>query len=184
MADLWDRQPDETDKAYRAFALYRDLGPEERSITKASQEYHAQHGLKGSLGTARVTVGKWSRTHGWVERVRAWDADQDRQQRAEKAAERARDLQQARERYVQISRLGWSKLVASLQSLEAVPPGVMAGLMRELRALELAGLGEATEHVKVEEVIGDDSDAVERVLRDPDKYRKLLDLTEEIAGDG
>lgn len=70
----WERQPEETTKAFEAFRVYRDLGAE-RSIAKAGKQ----------LGKNRVTLEGWSSKFNWVERVAAWDAEQDRIARQEQA---------------------------------------------------------------------------------------------------
>lgn len=68
----WERQPEETPKAFEAFCVYRDLGPE-RSIAKAGKR----------LGKNRVTLEQWSSKFDWVKRTAAWDAEQDRIARQE-----------------------------------------------------------------------------------------------------
>lgn len=68
----WERQPEETTKAFEAFRVYRDLGSE-RSIAKAGKQ----------LGKNRVTLEGWSSKFNWVERAAAWDAEQDRIARME-----------------------------------------------------------------------------------------------------
>lgn len=59
----WERQPDETSRAYEAFVIYRDLGPE-RSLTKVAQE----------LGKSRSLMARWCSQHAWVDRVAALEA--------------------------------------------------------------------------------------------------------------
>jgi hypothetical protein len=64
MAAVWDRQPDETPKAYAAFRLYYEMPPGERSLAKVS----------AALGHASDSVvEKWSSHNGWRERVAAYD---------------------------------------------------------------------------------------------------------------
>lgn len=68
--ELWEMQPGETECAFRAFCLYRDMGADRRlkdvaSVLEKRPEYIAQ-------------VGRWSSDHHWVQRVRAWDSHQDR----------------------------------------------------------------------------------------------------------
>lgn len=68
----WERQQEETTKAFEAFCVYRDLGTD-RSIAKAGKQ----------LGKNRVTLEQWSSKYDWVKRVAAWDAEQDRIARQE-----------------------------------------------------------------------------------------------------
>lgn len=65
----WDRQVDETSKAWAAFLLYRDAPPNERGLKEVGQK------LKISVGT----VGKWSAKFCWLERVREYDSYVDRE---------------------------------------------------------------------------------------------------------
>jgi hypothetical protein len=64
----WERQPGESDKAWRGFQLYRDLGPE-RSLRAVAE---ALYGERWKYG--KRTVEKWSSRHDWVDRVRALEA--------------------------------------------------------------------------------------------------------------
>jgi hypothetical protein len=61
--NIWDRQHDETEKAYEAFEIYRDLG-EERALAKVS----AALGHKSSTG-----IERWSAKYQWRKRVVAYD---------------------------------------------------------------------------------------------------------------
>ena len=70
--DPWERQPEETAKAFEAFCVYRDLGPD-RSIAKTGKK----------MGKSRVTLENWSSKNEWVKRCAAWDAEQDRIARIE-----------------------------------------------------------------------------------------------------
>ena len=74
----WERQPEETARAFEAFCVYRDLGAN-RSIRKTGQE----------LNKNCTTIGEWSSKYEWVKRVAAWDAEQDRIARAEMMADMA-----------------------------------------------------------------------------------------------
>ncbi len=61
----FDRQPDETTKAYSAFRLYRDMGAG-RTLDKTRMTLGRPPGYMRQLET-------WSSRYGWVERTRAWD---------------------------------------------------------------------------------------------------------------
>jgi hypothetical protein len=64
----WERLPGEGAKAFHAFTLYRDLGPNDRSREKVAQQ----------LGKHVSLYGRWSATFDWVNRAEAWDDEQDR----------------------------------------------------------------------------------------------------------
>lgn len=86
----WDRREKETAKSYRAFCIYRDLGPS-RSQPKAWGQYRLESGLKAADPTG--TFRAWSSDNSWVSRAEAWDAheEQCRRQAREDAREKARD---------------------------------------------------------------------------------------------
>ena len=59
----WERQENESARAYEAFSLYRDMGAE-RSLVKVGH----------SLGKSRALIERWSSQHDWVDRVKALEA--------------------------------------------------------------------------------------------------------------
>lgn len=67
--NLWQRQPNESDKAFEAFTAYRDLGPQ-RSIDK----------LRAVIPKNRALLGRWSAKFDWVARVQAYDDSLDDKQ--------------------------------------------------------------------------------------------------------
>ena len=72
----WARQPGETSRAYKAFSIYRDLGPRHRSHRETAKRYYE--------GKSRVYLGqiaKWSSKYDWVARARAHDEFLDEQKR-------------------------------------------------------------------------------------------------------
>lgn len=61
----FERQEGESSKAYSAFCVYRDLGPQ-RSLVLASESYYGS--------TANLAqIGVWSSKFDWVDRVRSYD---------------------------------------------------------------------------------------------------------------
>ena len=62
---LWDRQPTEPMKAYRAFTVYRDLG-EQRTLKQAAR----------NMSRSATLLRHWSALHGWVARCAAYDSAQ------------------------------------------------------------------------------------------------------------
>jgi hypothetical protein len=62
----YDRQPNETDKSWAAFCMYRDMG-RDRTAEKVRLE----------LGhSSRIIVEKWSMKYGWVKRCSVFDDDE------------------------------------------------------------------------------------------------------------
>lgn len=59
----WERRENESAKAYEAFSLYLGMGAE-RGLRAVGQK----------LGKSRAIIERWSRTHQWVDRCRAWDS--------------------------------------------------------------------------------------------------------------
>ena len=66
---LYDRETDESAKAFEAWTVYRDLGAE-RSLQKASEMYYGHGANVGQFE-------RWSRRYGWVERARAFDVERE-----------------------------------------------------------------------------------------------------------
>lgn len=58
----WERQPRESEKAYQAFQMYRDMG-QGRNLREVAR----------TLGKSPSLIYRWSTKHDWVERVRAYD---------------------------------------------------------------------------------------------------------------
>ena len=79
MADgnSWDRQPNESAKAYEAFCVYRDLG-EIRGLSKVGQKLHK----------SKTLIGRWSARRNWAARVRDYDVYLEQQLRRENEEER------------------------------------------------------------------------------------------------
>lgn len=73
----WERQKGEGEKAYEAFLVYRDMGPE-RSTRAVAQK----------LGKSVSLIQRWSRDKDWQERVRAYENDLDRAARKKALADR------------------------------------------------------------------------------------------------
>jgi hypothetical protein len=61
----FEPQPKESSKAFSAFKIYRDLGPE-RSLAKACESYYGS-----SANLAQIKV--WSSRFDWVNRARSYD---------------------------------------------------------------------------------------------------------------
>lgn len=79
----WERQPKESDAAWRAFQVYRDLPhlPPDQSPVSRSQRAVSTRLYPGRSPAKGVVkeIGGWSSKWRWIERVNAYDAHLDRQ---------------------------------------------------------------------------------------------------------
>jgi hypothetical protein len=70
--ETWDRQPGESEEAYRAFCVFRDMGPDRELIGA----YRSTKGTAEGPSRARNTPGRWKTwlaDHDWRRRALAWD---------------------------------------------------------------------------------------------------------------
>lgn len=100
----WERQEGETARAFEAFSVYRDMGPD-RSLRKVVQQ----------LDKNLTTIGDWSTKYDWVKRVAAWDAEQDRIARQEQL----QDIKKMRKRH---AALASTMLIKAATALQKLPP--------------------------------------------------------------
>lgn len=101
----WERQPNETDKAWEAFLIFRDMGPSRTVV-----------GVQRKLGKADGTIQRWSTGHNWRERVKPYDRHVDKMAVAA-YTERATELM---DQQLRLSK----KLLDQLEgSIDAMQPG-------------------------------------------------------------
>lgn len=98
----WERQENEGPEAFEAFALYRDMGIE-RSVRKVARQ----------LNKSSTLIGRWSSTHGWQNRVKEWDNEQDRIAREEQI----KTIREMRKRQRNIALKMQQKGLALLESI-------------------------------------------------------------------
>ena len=68
----WERQKGETEQAFEAFVIYRDLGLK-----------RSNHEVCQRLSKSRQLISRWKSRYEWDERVRAYDNEMERQAHAE-----------------------------------------------------------------------------------------------------
>lgn len=105
--EKWERQNEETPKAYAAFCVYRDMGPE-RTQEKVSAE----------LGKSETLISRWSAKYGWVDRVTAWDDEQERLARVAAQKEQLKAIKDMRKRHAD---LGQAILIKAAKALQRIP---------------------------------------------------------------
>lgn len=158
----WERQKGENTKRYEAFCRYRDSSP--RSMAKVAKE----------LGKSRQLLYRWSTEDSWVERVQAWDDEQDRIARQAQIEE----IRKMRKRHAD---LATAMLVKSAKALQRIPEDeIKAGDVS--RMVEVAAKLERVSRGDVGEVIEerDGGQAVPTVqFYMPDNGRDSVNTTKE-----
>jgi len=90
MSDVWEKRPGEGERAFAAFTIYRNLGPQ-RSLSKVAQ----------AVAKSLPLMKRWSRRWRWSVRASAWDAhlhkvdDNERRRAVKDACARHVNLAQA-----------------------------------------------------------------------------------------
>lgn len=98
----WERQEGETPKAYEAFTVYRDMGIQ-RSVRKVARE----------LSKSETLMARWSGAYDWVDRVAAWDSEQDRVARQQQLD----DIKKMRKKHANIADAMLIKAAAALKRI-------------------------------------------------------------------
>jgi hypothetical protein len=133
----WQQLPGETDKAYQAFVVYRNLEPKERSLSRVVSE----------LGKSIPLIKRWSSRWSWVERARECDNYQE-MRRLEKRIE---EKQKMDEDHLKIIRAERNKAVEALTNMDTE---TLANNALELRNW-------ITEIIKLERLIMGEPESIE-----------------------
>lgn len=99
----WERQKGESEKAFEAFKIYRDMG-EERSVSAVGKR----------LAKSRNLMDRWKDRWNWKERVRAYDNELEKQAKAKAVKE----YQAMTERHIKIAVQLQKKALEALNNLE------------------------------------------------------------------
>lgn len=138
MPKPWERQDGESDKAFEAFCTYRDMGSE-RTLQKVSQE----------LNKSKTLMSRWSSENNWVERIQAWEDEQDRILRQEQI----KDIKKMRQRHADLAMQMLEKALEGVQYLDPEELGA-AGISRLVEVaskLEQKSRGDTTDAVEMRE---------------------------------
>jgi hypothetical protein len=98
----WERQKGESEKAFEAFAIYRDMG-QERTIAAVVKR----------LEKSRALIDRWKDRWEWKERVRAYDNELEREARAKAV----KDRKAMTDRHIGIAMQLQKKALEALNSL-------------------------------------------------------------------
>jgi hypothetical protein len=151
MTAPWEALPGESSKAYRAFCLYRDMGPS-RSLDQASRAYHSRPDQPANGGgrknRASGTIRGWAQRWNWPGRALDWDRELDRVQREKQKAASA----EMGERQVREAMMLQQKAVERLRLLrpDDLSPREVLSYLIEAAKLERLARGEPTERIAEE----------------------------------
>lgn len=142
----WERQEKETPKPYEAFCVYRDLG-----IQRSHQK------VADRLGKSTTIIARWSSEYNWVERVAAWDIDQERIAREIADKEMRDSIRKMRKRQAETGRFMQVKALKALNRIpeDEIKPGDIARLVDVGAKLERTARGDVGE--VIEERHGEDA---------------------------
>ena len=143
----WERQKQdgETAKQYEAFCVYRDMKNirdpnSKRSIRLVSEQ----------LGKSEGLLERWSSANNWVERVEAWDADQERIAREVAQKEMMEEIRKMRKRQSETGKYMQIKAMKALSRMpeEEIKPGDAARLIDIGAKLERTARGDVGEVIE------------------------------------
>lgn len=136
----WDRQKGESARAFEAFLVYLQMGPE-RSVRAVAQK----------LSKSYTLAGRWSSTYHWVERCRAWDNYLQRE--AKKAA--VAEIRKMNQRHISMAQQIQDAVLQALIDLgsDIVTPQNFAAVVKLSTDLERQSMeAEAKETISSEEL--------------------------------
>lgn len=133
----WTRMKNESSRAYHAFCIYRDLGPQ-RSLEKVREELR-----KEGKRISKTLIFRWSTKYNWVERATAYDDYLDEIKRAEQ--EKA--IKEMAERHAKIAMAVQQKVIERLKELDVseLSPSDMIRWLDVAIKVERLSRGEPTE---------------------------------------
>jgi hypothetical protein len=154
-AEAWERQPEETARAYAAFSRFRELGPG-RTLSEA---YRTGTGRKEAAAPSGQWRG-WYAAHRWRERAERWDAHLARLATAEREREHLSHLAEYRERQRQLARAtaeGALKLLKRagdrLDGLEEIPAAALPAFYRAAAAVADSASSAEAQALAVDELL-------------------------------
>ena len=177
----WERLDIESDKAWRAFCLYKSLGTR-RSIRRAAAAYYNVDENNGVSAARQRNFEAWSSRFRWVERCRAFD-DYEEEQRQ---IIRREAIQKMEERHASIAVQTQAKALEALQLLQVadLDANAIIRYLVEATKLERLARGEVTERKELSGVNGQGVSISVSVDALEDKIRRLINpIIDEIDDD-
>ncbi|MFB6371597.1 MAG: hypothetical protein ABEN55_00445 [Bradymonadaceae bacterium] len=171
----WKRRDDETDAAWQAFRIYRDLGPA-RNFQKAWEKYADERGLKTEEPHGKFW--EWVREKSWEKRVKAYEAHKDEMRLARHREKRREAQDELMKQVVNVVRrlivtaLG-PEALEQIEGMSEMPDGVQYDAMLEV--LDRGGVDAADKL----EITGDITQRSKREGLDLELFADFLEMDEE-----
>jgi hypothetical protein len=174
----YERQENETVKAFEAFTIYRDLG-----ITRSIRE------VAKKLNKSVALLGRWSSQYNWVERAQEYDDELDRKALLQQEKAR-RDMVK---RHANHAMMFQQKVLERMQKMkpEELSPSELIRWFSESVKIERLSRGESTDIAEVshsgEVTEKHEWDITQRIDRYEDVYSKVAERSKtesDNEGDG
>lgn len=145
--EIWERQKDESAKAYQWFCRYLDYGVD-RSFMKVRKKF-------GETSISMRLFERWSAQYQWIKRCRSYDESVETERRREL---RAHSIEMAK-RHIEQAMVLQMKAIARLEKLdpEELSPAELLRFLESGMKLERETLGPPLEDISVDKIdpIGD-----------------------------
>jgi transposase len=170
--ETWDRQPGETEKAFRAFVIYRDLGWK-RSCTLVAK----------MLGKSTTLIYRWCGPGNWESRCEDFDRSRDR----ELQKKHKQEIGPSIERHLGLSRMIQSIVLEKLQKIEKwamanLSISQCAHIMQTASMIERLSLGLTSEKVAVENAECDSNESIDLSKLTDEELTQFENLMGKISG--
>lgn len=162
----WERQKSESEKAFEAFRIYRDMGDSRTLIAVAEQ-----------LQKSYTLIRRWSKAWNWSERCLEYDNELQRV--ARKAAKK--EVQDMRRRHINMA---LQLQTAALEALARTDPGdidpkYIVSFLKEATRLEKESRIEDIEEQQKESSSGDDGGSLASVITAAYERRKARESADD-----
>ena len=163
--DPWEKQNDETIKAYMAFCVYRDLGAS-RSLKKTTEKFYPK-------STSNLhQIATWSSKFHWVSRIEAWEIELDRaKQEAQKEA-----LEKMAKRHAEAALKLQEKGLEGLKKIdpESLSPKDTLNFITEAAKLERLTLGAPDHKIEHSGQIETRDSGLDRLIAEDPETKKII----------
>lgn len=185
---LFERQPNEAEKPWRAFVIYRDLGLE-RTLRLTTDQYRNESGIdKSKFRTTMRNVEKWSSEYSWRLRVEEYDRELDKARQREAI----RQVRVMRNRHITLAQnvqelaavelKKWLKRATESKDVNVVAVVDILKAMKTGVEVERAARGEPTEiHETRHQITTEEKrDKMKTLLGNPNALEQLDSLIEQV----